>query len=65
MSASILATETFSWTIIFHTLHEYLEANLGCDPMLLPLVLGLHLAEDLSLGTTKFKCFQSLWIGRY
>ena len=54
---SILVTETFSWSSHYRTLQEYLNDNLSCDPMLLPLVLGIHLAEDLDLGTSKFKNF--------
>ena len=53
--SSVLITETFRWSVHFKTLQEYVEANVGCNPILLPLVLGIHLAEDFDLGTTKMQ----------
>ena len=54
--SSVLITETFRWSLHFKTLQEYVEANVGCNPMLLPLVLGIHLAEDFDLGTSNLQC---------
>ena len=52
--ASVLITETFSWTVKYETLQEYVKDSVGCDSMLFPLVLGIHLAEDFDLGTNNF-----------
>ena len=53
--SSVLFTESFRWSANHRSLHEFVCANVGCDPMLFPLVLGLHLAENFDLGTSNYR----------
>ena len=52
--SSVLFTESFRWSAHHKTLEEFVIANVGCELMLLPSVLGLHLAENFDFGTTNY-----------
>ena len=48
---SVIVTESFRWSMRHNTVQEYVRANVFCDPLLLPMILGVRLAEDFDLGT--------------
>ena len=48
---SVIVTESFRWSKHHNTVQEYVRANVFCDPLLLPMIFGVRLAEDFDLGT--------------
>ena len=50
---SVLLTETMQWTQDFDHVKDFLSFSFGCTLELFPTLFGMHVAEDIEIGSTR------------